>query len=171
MCLLSCIFSRAQDYINDIPQQRLVFFVQHLVGQLETSIPASTVVAGQVMVVLAFVLPVVKEIYGPFWSSILEQIQKTGAQADFYALHASLRLLSILRRSCMLESNDDLHDAWTEKRTAVASCLVDLLQQLQGKRRFFSDLIVAFGLYEGYNTALGNHLNAKSMVHPPLLTT
>ena len=85
------------------------------------------------MVVLSLILPAVKEIYGPFWSAILDQIQKTGAQADLYALHASLRLLSLIRRSYMLESNDDLLDAWTEKKTVVAKSLVNLLWQLQGR--------------------------------------
>lgn len=134
LCLVSCIFSRAQDYVNDIPQQRLVFFVQHLIGQLETSVPSFTVAGGQIMVVLSFILPAVKEIYGLFWSAIFDEIQNTGAQADLYALHASLKLLNLLRRSYMLESNDDLLDAWTEKKTAVAKYLVDLLWQLQGKR-------------------------------------
>ncbi|KAL9136293.1 MAG: hypothetical protein Q9175_002499 [Cornicularia normoerica] len=131
LCLVSCIFSRAQDYVNDIPQQRLVFFVQHLIGQLETSVPSFTVAGGQIMVVLSFILPAVKEIYGLFWSAIFDEIQNTGAQADLYALHASLKLLNLLRRSYMLESNDDLLDAWTEKKTAVAKYLVDLLWQLQ----------------------------------------
>lgn len=132
LCLVSCIFSKAQDFVNDIPQQRLVFFVQHLIGQFETSVSSLTVAGGQIMVVLSYILPTVKEIYGPFWSAILDEIQKTGAQADLYALHASLRLLSLLRKPYMLESNDDLLDAWSEKRTAIAKCLVGLLWQLQG---------------------------------------
>lgn len=85
------------------------------------------------MVVLSFILPAVKEIYGPFWSVILDEIQKAGMEADLHALHASLRLLNLLRRPYMLESNDDLLDAWSEKKTAIARCLVDLLWQLQGK--------------------------------------
>ena len=122
-----------QDYVNEIPQQRLIFFVQHLIGQLENSVPSFTVARGQVLVVLSFILPAVKEIYGPFWSVILDDIQKTGAQAGLYALHASLKLLKSLRRTSMLESNDDLLDAWSEKKTAVAEFLVDLLWQLEGK--------------------------------------
>ena len=133
LCIVSSIFSRAQDYVNDIPQQRLIFFVQHLVGQLETSVPTSTVVGGQIMVVLSFVLPALKEIYGPFWSAIIDEIQKTGAQADLYALHASLKLLNMLRKPYMLESNDDLFDAWNEKKTFVADWLVGLMGQLQGE--------------------------------------
>ena len=134
LCLVSCIFSRAQDYVHDIPQQRLVFFVQYLIGQLEVSVPSSTVAGGQIMVVLSFVLPAVKEIYGPFWSAIVDAITQTGAQADLYVVHANLRLLNLLRKTYMLESNDDLLDAWSEKKTAVAEWLLGLLWQLQGKR-------------------------------------
>lgn len=86
------------------------------------------------MAVLSLVLPAVKDVYGPFWSAIFEGTQKTSAQADLFALYASLRLLNLLRRSHMLESNDDLLDAWSEKKTAVAKHLVDLLCKLQGKR-------------------------------------
>lgn len=85
------------------------------------------------MAVLLFILPAVKEIYGPFWSAILDQISKTGAQAELYALHASLKLLNLLRKPYILESNDDLLDAWTEKKMVVTKCLADLLMQLQGK--------------------------------------
>ena len=85
------------------------------------------------MVVLSFVLPAVKEIYGPFWSTVVDELQKPGAQTDLYALHASLRLLNLLRKSYMLESNDDLLDAWSEKKKAIAIWLVGLLGQLQGK--------------------------------------
>ena len=137
LCLVSCIFTRAQDYVNDIPQQRLVFFVQHLIGQLEVSVPSSTVAGGQIMAVLSFVLPAVKEIYGPFWSAIVDAIKQTSAQTDLYVVHASLRLLSLLRKTYMLESNDDLLDAWSEKKTAVAEWLLGLLGQLQGKRPAF----------------------------------
>ena len=133
LCLVSCILSRAQDYINDIPQQRLVFFVQHLVGQLTSSVPSPSVAGGQIMAVLSCVLPAVKEIYGPFWSAIVDEITKKGAKADLYAIHASLRLLNLLRKPYMLESNDDLLDAWSEQKTAVADWLVNLMWHLQGK--------------------------------------
>ena len=169
LCLVSCIFTRAQDYVNDIPQQRLVFFVQHLVGQLETNVPSSTVAGGQTMIVLSFVLPAVKDIYGPFWSVILESIQKTGAQADLFALHASLRLLNLLRRSYMLESNDDLLDAWTEKKTAVAEYLVNLLWQLQGKRPTL--FVEALSPCNGYKSAFCNDLDVDSVELSMLLTT
>ena len=137
LCLVSCILSRAHDYVKDIPQQRLVFLVQHLVGQLESTVPSPSVAGGQIMAVLSCVLPAVKEIYGPFWSAIVDEITKTAAKADLYAIHASVRLLSLLRKSYMLESNDDLLDAWSEKKTAVADWLVNLMWHLQGKASDF----------------------------------
>lgn len=124
------------------------------------------------MVVLSYILPTVKEIYGPFWSAILDEIQKTGAQADLYALHASLRLLSLLRKPYMLESNDDLLDAWSEKRTAIAKCLVGLLWQLQGKHPTCFVRIEPFCPWYGYKSpAFHNELDVTSASLPPLLTT
>ena len=124
-CLVSCILTRA------------VFFVQHLIGQLENNVPSSSIARGQIMAVLSFVLPAVKEIYGLFWSTIFDEIQQTGLESDLYALHASLRLLTLLRKPYMLESNDDLLDAWSENKTAIAHWLLGLLRQLQGKRPAF----------------------------------
>ena len=171
LCLVSCILSRAQDYVNDIPQQRLVFFVQHLVGQLETNVLQSSVAGGQVLVVLSFVLPAVKEIYGPFWSTIVDKMRKTGAEADLYALHASLRLLNLLRKSYMLESNDDLLDAWSEKKPAVGQWLVGLLWDLQGKRPAFFAQVEAFCHRDGYNTTPRKDINLRLVLFPPLLMT
>ena len=105
------------------------------------------------MAALSFVLPAVKEIYGPFWSTICDEIKQTGPESDLYALHASLRLLSLLRKSYMLESNDDLLDAWNEKKTAVAEWLVDLLSQLQGKHLAFFTCIEASCPCDGYDSA------------------
>ena len=170
LCLINCIFSRVQDYVNDIPQQRLVFFVQRLVGQLETSVSSSTVAGGQIMVVLSFVLPAVKDIYGRFWTVILVEIQNTGTQADLYPLHASLRLLNLLRRSYMLDSNDDLLDAWSEKKTSIATGLVDLLRQLQGKHPALVVCIEICRPCDGYNNSYGSNIDVYFVEIAPFLT-
>ena len=170
LCLVSCIFSRAQDYVNEIPQQRLVFLVQHLVGELEASIPSFPVARGQIMVILSFVLPAVKEIYGPFWLAIIEEIQRVDAQADLYVLHASLRLLNILRRSYMLESNDDLLDAWSEKKAGIAKHLVDLLGQLEGKSSAISVCLEALCFYNSCDSTSVNSVNGDVGEFSPLLT-
>ena len=127
--------------------------MQHLVGQLETSDTSFIVARVQILVVLSFVLPAVREIYGPFWTSIFDHIQSIGAQADIYALHAALRLLNLLRKSYMLESNDDLLDAWIDKKTAVARWLVDLLWQLKGKCSAFIVGVEALGPCKGCSPA------------------
>lgn len=172
LCLVNCIFSRAQDYVNEIPQQRLVFFVQHIVGQLETCVPSSTLAGGQIMAVLLFVLPAVKELYGPFWSAIVDEMKRTGAQTDLYALHASLKILSLLRKSYMLESNDDLLDAWNENKTAVANWLVDLLWHAQGRKHPASFACIEESCpRDGYSSASCRDVYASFVVFSSLLMT
>ncbi len=117
------------------------------------------------MVVLSFVLPAVKEIYGPFWSAILGEIEKNGAQGDLYALYASLRLVNLLRKSYMLEANDDMLDAWSEKKAAVAKWLAGLLLQLRGKCSAFLISMEA----SGRTLTSCNSLDVNSVVLAPLL--
>lgn len=136
LVLLTCIFHGAEDYVKEIPQQRLVFFVKHAVQHLEKIQPTS-IMGGQIMNALAVVLPPVREIYGAFWAELLDVIQKSGLRSTgddtLFGVHASLRLLSLLKKSYMQEGNDDLLDALSEKSEAIAAALLELLTQLAGK--------------------------------------
>lgn len=137
LVLLNSIFSRAEDYFGEIPQQRLVFFVQHIVQQMLGKASSSSMVGGQIMAILYFVLPRLSEIYGPFWAQILDEVQTIGPQAKLYALHSGLRLLSLLGKLHVQEANDDLVDAWVERKGALANYLVNLLRQRAGKSTNF----------------------------------
>lgn len=123
------------------------------------------------MAVLLFVLPAVKELYGPFWSAIVAEMKRTGAESDLYALHANLSILSLLRKSYMLESNDDLLDAWNENKTAVANWLVDLLLHAQGKHPASFACIEESCPYVGYNSASRKDPDASFVNFSPLLMT
>lgn len=89
------------------------------------------------MTVLAVVLPRVSEIYGSFWSELLDTIQTKTLQTEgddtLFSVHASLRLLSLIRKPHMQEANDDILDSWNEKKGAIAAALLKLLKQLAGK--------------------------------------
>lgn len=123
------------------------------------------------MAVLLFVLPAVKELYGPFWSAIVDEMKRTGAESDLYALHASLRVLSLLRKSYMLESNDDLLDAWNENKAAVVNWLVDLLWHAQGRHPASFACIEESYPHDGYNSASRKDLDASFVIFSPLLIT
>ena len=93
-------------------------------------------IGGQLMSVLATVLPEIKGVYGEFWADVLAEIEKAGRMnngGSLFGVYASLRLLSLLRRSYMQEANDDLLDAWNEKKAACSAALVELMTKLAGE--------------------------------------
>lgn len=134
--LLNCILYRPEEYVNEIPQQRLVFFVKYVVEQLQDGLLLMPGIGGEIMKALTAVLPMIKNIYGSFWPDLLDIIpqlwsQNTGDDG-IYGIHSSLRTLSLLKRSDVQQSNDDLLDAWTEKKGLVAKGLVELMIKIEG---------------------------------------
>lgn len=85
------------------------------------------------------VFPRIKDIYGGFWEQAFEVLQQVWSSQSRFCddeelslLHATLELLSTLRRLKTGDSNDDLQDAWAEKQNSLAQHLLKLLKQLQG---------------------------------------
>ena len=123
-----------------------MFFVKHAINQLHAVQP-SPMIRGQLLSVLATVLPEIKGIYGEFWADILGEIEKAGklnSDGSLFGIYATLRLLSLLRRSNMQEANDDLLDAWNEKKAACSATLVELMTQLASE---FSEYILCLWSY------------------------
>ena len=132
---LNLILYQPEDYVNEVPQQRLVFFVKHVVEHIQHGLLLIPSVGGEVMKTLRVVLPAIKEIYDAFWADILDAIPQVWLHATsdefIYGIYSSLRLLSLLKKTDMQQSNEDLYDAWTEKKEAIAKGLVGLMIQLQ----------------------------------------
>ena len=132
---LNLILYQPEDYVNEVPQQRLVFFVKHVVKQMQHGLLLIPSIGGEIMKTLCVVLPAIKEIYDDFWADILEAIPQVWLDAlsdEFiYGIYSSLRLLSLLKKADMQQSNDDLLDAWTEKKERIAKGLVGLMVRLQ----------------------------------------
>ena len=133
--LLNCVIYRPEEYVDEVPQQRLVFFVKHVVEQCQDGLLLLPGVGGEIMKALTAVLPIIKEIYGSFWADLLDIVPQVWLghtrDEDIYGIHSSLRLLSLLKRPDMQQSNDDLLDAWIEKRNSVVEGLVGLMIELQ----------------------------------------
>ena len=131
--LLNYVLQHAEGIVEEIPQQRLVFFTKHVVNQLQKT---STTVRTEILKSLYFVLSPIKEIYGPFWDTILgilhETFDEPATDATLPALTAALRLLSLLRKQDMQDGNDDLLDAWTEYRALLAKRMVELAGKVKG---------------------------------------
>ena len=137
LMFLNCVL-RQTDESGEIPQQRLVFLVKHLIAQLQTG-EISPEVTAEIYKALATLLPLVKDIYGSIWKEIIDIIIDgwTGHMNDdgskISLMHASLRLCSTLRALAIEESNDDLTDSWTEKRSKLSDGLIDIMKLLASK--------------------------------------
>lgn len=139
LVILNYILQRPDDFVNEIPQQRLVFLVKHLVEELPN---ANLTFRAEIFKSLTVVLAPIKDIYGSFWAETLRMLQQVWTDlpedVSLPALHASLRLLSLLRKPHMLEANDDLLDAWTDQKMEVTKALIVLMGMMQGKFSFRS---------------------------------
>ncbi|KAL8999416.1 MAG: hypothetical protein Q9169_001730 [Polycauliona sp. 2 TL-2023] len=152
LIILNSILNREdfEDSLPGIPKQRLVFFVQHLCESLvetfnaadpsgtQTMPPTSTLMmSAEMMRALNYVLPALSETYGTFWESIIRVFTSAwsllGAASDdkLPFMHASLRLLSTLRRHGLKESNDDLVDALQNHEKSLFLSMMSLLHSLR----------------------------------------
>ncbi|EER26661.1 C3HC4 type (RING finger) zinc finger containing protein [Coccidioides posadasii C735 delta SOWgp] len=118
-------------FVANIPTQRLVFLVKHLITCLQSG-RLSLKLETEVLKTLTTVLPHIKEIYGSHWTDIfvlLESLWQSSKESDEYlpALHASFRLFACVRDLATGESNDDLEDAWAESQKGLAEVLIGLL--------------------------------------------
>ena len=68
ICLNGAL-ANSLEVLNDIPQQRLVFFVKHVTAQL---LSCSKVLQCELLKTLQAILPPLKGIYGSFWADILQ---------------------------------------------------------------------------------------------------
>ena len=133
LLLLNCLLERPDEVVNGIPQQRLVFFVQHMVAELDME--KDSILIREMLRSLLNVLKPIKDIYGSFWEKILAFLSLVWAlnpdDLNLPCIDVSLRLLALLRQDAMLEANDDLLDAWQEKKEAISTGLVSLLENFR----------------------------------------
>ena len=143
LVLLNCILYR-QDFIaSNIPKQRLVFFIKHLVSQCQEHALAGSV-RTEIFRVFLIILPCIGDIYGDFWEGILRVIRETwsGLQdvedSDVPLINSSLRLLSVLRSLVGQEANDELVENWADGASLLSDGLVGLVTRLQGGQFLFA---------------------------------
>ena len=138
LILLNCIVQRQDGIVSAIPQQRLLFFVKHLVSQSQDNSLAGTI-RTEIFRVLTFVLPHIKNLYGDIWDGTLSIIRKTWLNredpkdSDIPLINGSLRLLSTFRTLATQESNDDLQETWADAESLIGEDLLGLVKHLQGK--------------------------------------
>ena len=128
------ISHRKLDDSNQIPQPRLVFLVRHMVSQLSDTTIAVEVIT-EIYKSLTVILPLVKEVYEPFWQKLIDTIVgglsevASGNMHSIPFIHASLKLCAILQTSSTDEdSNDDLKDSWAENKPIITDLLVKIMK-------------------------------------------
>jgi hypothetical protein len=160
LLLLNTILYGQEGIATSVAKQRLIFFVKHVVPWLENMATPSAV-RGEVCRALATLLPLMSDIYGEHWGSILRALATSWQKAaeletesgmDRYVarpnlsqsvqmlttsspipyVHASLKLYALLRPLTKSEDpNDDLLEAWEETEQDVAAGLINLLKHTQ----------------------------------------
>lgn len=117
-----------------IPTQRLVFLVKHLVSCLQSDIRSYGLKA-EIIQTLGLVLPCLGEIYGSHWEDIIEILCVTwreigGSEDGLLVLEPSFRLFACLKSIVdNEESNDDVKDAWSDRKTALFNGLTSTLKK------------------------------------------
>jgi hypothetical protein len=132
LSLLNLLLAGEINVASTIPTQRLVFLVKHLIQCLQSEdLPLN--IRAEIMHTLTFVLPCLNEIYGSHWEDCMEALstvwRETSGGDEALPLHlASFRLFASLRSIVGEEdSNDDVKDAWSERKTVLFNGLASTL--------------------------------------------
>ncbi|KAF3898560.1 Zinc finger, RING-CH-type [Trichophyton interdigitale] len=133
LVILNSLMYGEKNPAKNIPTQRLVFLVKHLITCLQSG-EFSVGILSEVLKVLSAVLPLMKEIYGSHWPDLFDELkslwQKEELSSEYLpVLHSSLRLFSCLRKLATEDSNEDLEDAWKEARKSHTDNMVNMLKQ------------------------------------------
>lgn len=138
LILLNCAIQRREGVIQEIPQQRIVFYVKHVVDHLKQARLSASFNA-EAFKSLITMVPYIKDIYGSLWANLVNVMLGEWAQLAAFmdeeipSVHASLRLCAILHVLAAKDSNDDLVDCWTEQQTAIIDGLLDLMKTLSSR--------------------------------------
>lgn len=86
------------------------------------------------MTTLAFVLPCLHEIYGSHWEESMDILSATwretgGGDEALPLLSSSFRLFARLRSIAEGDSNDDVKDAWSERKATLSNDLTSTISK------------------------------------------
>jgi hypothetical protein len=113
---------------EDLPQQRLVFFVKHILPYSMVE-DANQYMLAEIFKALNQILPLLKDLYGEFWSESISAMCKhlSTTASEISTLHAILRLMGTLRSLIEDDASEDLQDSWTEQKQQLDSSMIRLL--------------------------------------------
>ncbi|KAJ5578378.1 uncharacterized protein N7459_007342 [Penicillium hispanicum] len=150
LTLLNILLSGEEDVVSKIPTQRLVFLIKHLIECLQSDMK-SLALRAEIMQTLALVLPPLAGIYGSHWEDSMDVLSTTlrgtnGGEEGLPLLLSSFRLFARLKSMAEGESNDDLQDAWLDRRTALFNELASTIGQFDSGIAFHQPRDVAVDL-------------------------
>ena len=139
MVNLDALVAERHALLEQVPRQRLVFFVKHLIKQSRTDALSSDFKAA-IMRVLLPVLPLLKDLYESFWEELVHFLEQSwepiGDLSDnmAFTLGTNLRLYRTLKSLTQEPAcNDDLNDALAAKSETLDTILIKLLPNLAEK--------------------------------------
>ncbi|KAI9370806.1 hypothetical protein BJX61DRAFT_513943 [Aspergillus egyptiacus] len=127
--------------MTTMPTQRLIFFVKHLIQCLQSE-KISPSLKAEIFKGLTLALPNVKEMYGSHWEDCMEILGSTWrntsvGDASLAALNSSFRLFSCLNSIVNDDdSNDDVKDAWADRKNALFNGLTSTLWKFDPSTTF-----------------------------------
>lgn len=138
--MLDTLLELLEDRKEDLPQQRLVFFLKHIIPYLSQEGADQHLVA-EVFRILNYVLPLLKDLYGEFWADSLAAIvhHLSISASDIPTLHAMLRLIGTLHSITKGDASDDLTESWEGHVSEVGAALAQLLVRQSSKSSTIRD--------------------------------
>lgn len=88
----------------------------------------------EILQTLTFILPGLAEIYGSHWEDSMDILsvifkETNGGEEELPLLFSSFRLFARLKSMAEGDSNDDLQDAWAERKTVLSNELASTIKK------------------------------------------
>lgn len=132
LALLNILLANYRPVLEKVPQQRLVFLLKSLVGQIQD--PGSGSVLCESLVLLSTIIGLIQDIYGEHWEIIVQGlvgIWATANNGDIPLIHSSLSVYTQLKSCvCMADVIEDLEEAWTSNKRELNAGLLHCLHAL-----------------------------------------
>lgn len=141
---MNILLSGEEDVVSTIPTQRLVFLTKNLIECLQSDSMALGL-KSEVIQTLSLVLPALGEIYGSHWEEsmgILNSVlrETNGGEEALPLLVSSFRLFARLKSIAESDSNDDVQDAWSDRKAGLFNALASTIDTFGKHFRFLSSL-------------------------------
>ena len=125
----------------------MVFCIKSIVSRLQAVnfVGASST---ELMITLEKMLHLVKDVYDSFWEASLDVLLRSWNMIipdqgdDVPLIHASLRLYNKLKVLAAEESNEDLVEAWQDRRSQLTTGLLKLLQRRSSESRVIATILL-----------------------------